>query len=165
MVCLFGDVKRMKIITIVDEDFINYKKACMYIAFPHCSFKCGCDLCQNSDLAKQMPINVSYSSIVNRYINNEYTNAVVFAGLEPFDDYYDLLNLIIYFRKVTDDDIVIYTGYNKDEIYDKIEEIKSYNLKNIIIKFGRYIPNESVHYDDVLGVNLASSNKYAERIS
>ena len=25
---------------ITDEDFVNYKKPVMYIAFPKCSFKC-----------------------------------------------------------------------------------------------------------------------------
>ena len=38
-------------------------------------------------------------------------------------------------------------------------------FKNIIIKFGRYIPNQQAHYDDILGVNLASNNQYAIKIS
>ena len=37
--------------------------------------------------------------------------------------------------------------------------------ENIIIKFGRYIPNQEKHYDDVLGIELASDNQYAEVIS
>ena len=36
---------------------------------------------------------------------------------------------------------------------------------NIIIKFGRYIPNKQSHYDNILGVNLASDNQYAVKIS
>ena len=36
---------------------------------------------------------------------------------------------------------------------------------NIIIKFGRFIPNREPHFDEVLGVNLASNNQYAKRIS
>ena len=42
------------------------------------------------------------------------------------------------------------------------------NLKqfpNIIIKFGRFIPNQQSHYDEVLGINLASDNQYAKKIS
>ena len=39
------------------------------------------------------------------------------------------------------------------------------NYKNIIIKYGRYITNQEKHYDEVLGVYLASENQYAERIS
>ena len=155
----------MKVVTIIDEDFINYKKASMYIAFPKCSFKCGEGLCQNSPLAKQKRIEVDDESIVVRYLRNTYTDAIVFAGLEPFDDYIDMVNLISIFRKLTQDDIVIYTGYNKDEIESKINCLKDdYGFNNIIIKFGRYIPNQEPHYDEVLGVNLASDNQYAERI-
>lgn len=157
----------MKVITIVDEDFVNYKKASMYIAFPNCSFKCGKNICQNSPLATQPRIDISYESIVRRYLNNQYTNAIVFAGLEPFDDFTDLELLINEFRIYTDDDIVIYTGYNKDEIQERINYLKdTCGYKNIIIKFGRYIPKliQESHYDEVLGVNLASDNQYAERI-
>ena len=154
----------MEIITIIDEDFINYKKASMYIAFPKCSFKCGKELCQNSPLAKQKHVNISYESIVKRYINNKYTDAIVFAGLEPFDSFDDMCNLIGEFRIYTTDDIVIYTGYNKDEILKSVNYIKNNFGKNIIIKFGRFIPNQKSHYDEVLGINLASDNQYAERI-
>lgn len=155
----------MKVITIIDEDFVNYKKASMYIAFPNCTFKCGKDLCQNSPLAKQERVEISYESIVRRYLKNNYTNAIVFAGLEPFDSYIDVELLISEFRIYTEDDIVIYTGYNKDEIEKEIIYFRDIcNYKNIIVKFGRYIPNQEPHYDEVLGVKLASDNQYAERI-
>ena len=62
-----------------------------------------------------------------------------------------------------DDDFVIYTGYNKNEIEDWIiDSLK--NFGNVIIKYGRYIPDQEPHYDEVLGVNLASDNQYAERL-
>ena len=35
---------------------------------------------------------------------------------------------------------------------------------NIIIKYGRYIPDQEPHQDEVLGVRLASNNQYAERM-
>ena len=38
-------------------------------------------------------------------------------------------------------------------------------FKNIIIKFGRYIPNRNNKYDEILGVTLASDNQFAEKIS
>jgi hypothetical protein len=38
------------------------------------------------------------------------------------------------------------------------------NFDNIIIKYGRFIPNQEQHYDETLGVNLASNNQYAERL-
>ena len=70
------------------------------------------------------------------------------------------------FREFSNDDLVIYTGYNKEEerSQDLINFIKRNQYKNIIIKYGRYIPNQTPHYDEVLGVNLASDNQYAERL-
>ena len=35
---------------------------------------------------------------------------------------------------------------------------------NIIIKFGRFIPNQPSIYDEILGVTLASNNQYAKRL-
>ena len=61
------------------------------------------------------------------------------------------------------DDFVIYTGYYPNEIKHEIEELE--RSENIIIKFGRFLYNDKPIFDDVLGVTLASSNQYAERIS
>lgn len=152
---------------IIYEDFVNYKKISMYISFPYCSFKCdkefGCQICQNGSLANTENINISLDRIVDRYINNPISEAVVMAGLEPMDSFEELMELISAFRDKTEDDIVIYTGYYKDEILDKVDELSSF--KNIIIKFGRFIPYQERHYDKVLGVYLASDNQYAERVS
>lgn len=84
-------------------------------------------------------------------------------GLEPFDSWNDLREFIQKLREYSNDDIVIYTGYNRDEVIEYIRELSVY--PNIIVKFGRYIPNQEKHYDDVLEVYLASNNQYAERIS
>lgn len=153
---------------IIDEDFINYKKPSMVIEFPYCSFKCDkeCDMqvCQNSALATSCNITVDLGNIVQRYINNDITQAIIFQGLEPFDSIQDMLYLIRVFRQYTQDDIVIYTGYYKQEIEDMVLFL-SQTYDNIIIKFGRYIPNKNKRYDYVLGVELASDNQYAERIS
>ena len=153
----------MKIKGLITEDFVNYKKASMTIIFPYCTFKCGKDYCQNSSLAKTPIIEISVDDLVNRYINNPITEAVVMQGLEPFDSWNDLKEFVQKLREYNNDDIVIYTGYNKDEVSKYIEELSVY--PNIIIKFGRYIPNQDGHYDDVLGVYLISNNQYAERIS
>ena len=37
-------------------------------------------------------------------------------------------------------------------------------LKNVIIKFGRYIPGQEKVFDEILGIYLASSNQYAKHI-
>lgn len=158
----------MKLKGIIDEDAINYKKISMVLEFPICKgFKCdrecGQQVCQNSALASAPDIEVNPTDLVKRYIDNLITQAVCCQGLECFDSFEDLFSFIFLFRSVTDDDIVIYTGYNKEEIADKVKLLTQF--PNIIIKFGRYIPNQQSHYDEVLGVNLASDNQYAERIS
>ena len=153
----------MKIKGLISEDFVNYKKPAMTIMFPCCNFKCGTEYCQNSPLATAENIELDILDIVIRYLNNPITESVVMQGLEPIDSWNDLIELVDCLRRSTNDDIVIYTGYNKEEIINKVCRLSNY--KNIIIKYGRYIPNQEKHYDEVLGVYLASSNQYAERIS
>ena len=152
---------------IVDEDFVNYKKPSMFIAFPSCTFKCerecGKKMCQNSELTQAPNINVSTNSLIERYMNNPITQSVVCGGLEPMDSWEDLQCFIMNFRYWCDDDIVIYTGYTENEIQDKIDWLKVY--EPIIIKFGRYIPNQQKHFDEVLGIELASDNQYGVKIS
>lgn len=162
-------MNKITIKQLQDEDFVNYKKPCMFIGFPHCSFKCekdcGIKCCQNSELFNSPNIQLHTSTIVQRYMNNNITSAIVMGGLEPFDAEEDLINLIFELRKETDDDIVIYTGYNKEEIQYRESYKEIINFKNIIIKFGRFIPNQEKHFDKVLGINLASDNQYAEKVS
>lgn len=154
----------MKVKGIIIEDFINYRKPSMTIMFPHCiGFKCGAEHCQNSPLSKSEDIEIDISDVIIKYLNNPITKAIVMQGLEPFDSWNDLIEFIDRFRKSSDDDIVIYTGYYKEEIADKTALLSKY--KNIIIKYGRYIPNQEKHYDKVLGVWLASNNQFAEKIS
>lgn len=152
---------------IIDCDLINYKKPSMVIMFPTCDFKCdkecGQEVCQNGALAGAPPIPILAKDIVNSYLQNDMNQAIVFQGLEPFDSWRDMYFLIQMLRKETNDDIVIYTGYNKEEIKDKVYLLDLF--PNIIIKYGRYIPGQEPHYDEILGVKLASDNQYAEKIS
>lgn len=153
---------------LVDESFVDYKKPCMYIAFSKCSFKCdreaGCSICQNSRLAQEEDIDISIIEIISRYVKNPITKAIVMSGLEPFDSPLDLFALIVELRNYTSDDIIIYTGYTEQEIESYVNALKK-EYSNIIIKFGRFIPNQEKHYDEVLGVELASPNQYARRVS
>lgn len=157
----------MKVKGIVFEDFLNYKKPSLFIIFPYCNFKCdkdcGLKVCQNSSLAKEKEIEYSIDKIVNNYIKNDITKAIVCGGLEPMDSFDDLKELVSALRVKTNDDIVIYTGYREEEIEDKANDLKQF--ANIIIKFGRYIPNDKEYYNDILGINLASRNQYAKKIS
>lgn len=159
----------MRIKGLVDEDFVNYKKPSMFIIFPYCTFKCEKEAkvycCQNSDLAQSPNIEFDIDEIVERYINNPITSAIVCGGLEPLDSFDDLSRLLYSFRDKTENDFVIYTGYTKHECEEKGYLTQLSNFSNVIIKFGRYIPNSKSHYDEVLGVTLNSDGQYAEKIS
>ena len=157
----------MEIKGVLHEDFVNYKKPSMLVMFPKCTFKCdkecGSQVCQNSALAKGATTCIAAPYIAEKYLDNPFTSAVVCAGLEPFDTFTDLLDFVNAIREKTNDDIVIYTGYNEDEIEELIYQLKQY--QNIYIKFGRFVPNQQTHYDEVLGVNLASDNQYGKKVS
>ena len=159
----------MRIKNIVSEDFLNYKKSSMFIITCLCDWKCCHEahidesVCQNNSLLKNKTRDIKDECIVDSYLNNDITEAIVFGGLEPLLQFNELVSLISKFREKTEDDIVIYTGYYPSEIEKEINILKKFS--NIIIKFGRYIPNRCTRYDDVLGVTLASDNQYAEKIS
>lgn len=155
---------------IVEEDFVNYKKPSMVIMFPNCTFKCEKDcgkrVCQNGALAKTAAFDIARRKICERYIANPITSAIVFGGLEPLDSFRDVLWLIHDFRMLgVNDDIVIYTGYKEDEVENMSPYAKLKEFENIVIKFGRYVPDQKPHYDEVLGINLASDNQYGKKIT
>lgn len=161
----------MKIKTIVDEDFVNYKAPVMYIGTSRCNGKCcreagiPLSVCQNDGWRANATIEMADDDIIKRYLDNDITGAICFAGLEPFEQFDQMYDLIAKFRKEynRDDTVLIYTGYYKEEIAEQVEKLKEF--KNIIIKFGRFIPNNPSRFDEVLGVHLASDNQYAEQIS
>ena len=167
----------MLIKAIIDEDFLNYKKPSMYIATPKCSFKCdkecGCAVCQNSELALAHEHEIGVRALIKRYLTNPITKAIVISGLEPFDTPELIYEVVLGFRDIgVMDDIVIYTGYTEKELTlddSGRQEVATYNwlrhYPNIYIKFGRFVPGQAPHYDEVLGVKLASDNQYGKKVS
>ena len=159
----------MKIKGLKDEDFVNFKKPSMFIIAPSCTFKCdidnNCEVCQNSHLAHAPIIEIDNQTLIERYLNNNITKAIVFGGLEPLDNFKEMFDFIKLLRKeyCCKDEIVIYTGYNKFELTEQLKILKQF--PNIIVKFGRYFKDCEPIYDEVLGLELASPNQYAERIS
>ena len=141
----------------------------MFISTSTCSFKCeaesGICCCQNSDLAKAPKIDVSIKMIIGRYISNPITQSICFGGLEPIDQFSEICEFINTLRTLyyCNDDVVIYTGYKKNEISSEVDILREW--PNIIVKFGRYVPGQEPHFDPVLGVKLASDNQYGEVIS
>lgn len=160
----------MRVKAIVDEWFQDYKKPSMFIATCFCDFKCCHDanipisVCQNHTLFEKQIIDVPAEDIIRRYTSNNLTQAVVIGGLEPMLQFNELMEFIVAFRsKGIDDDIVVYTGYREDEVVKEIVAMSFY--PNIVVKFGRYIPDRKQHYDSILGVSLANDEQFAKRIS
>lgn len=172
----------MRILNVIDEDIVNYKKISMYIAFPYCSMKCNIDankeICQNIQLLQERALQIDGDELIKRYLANPLSKAIVLGGLEPLDSKFDLIPFIDALRNKykCHDDVVIYTGYTEEElnkevpfsykgcepniVCDLYTQLKNYD--NIIIKYGRYIENNVPHYDEVLGIKLASDNQYAK---
>ena len=162
----------MRIRTLVDEDFVNYKKPSMFVGTCFCGGKCCTEaglplsVCQNNDLRNTKIMDISDDALISRYLNNDISSAIVFGGMEPFEQTEEVLEFIAKLRECyhNNDDVVIYTGYYPEEIPENYLFELLY-LGNIIIKFGRYKPDEKSHYDETLGVNLASDNQYAIKIT
>lgn len=160
----------MKLKGVVAEDFVNYKLPSLFLISSVCDWKCcmeqGLDIsiCQNEQMAKQPTKEISAETIYKAYANNNITKAIVIGGLEPMLQVDEVLDVVKYFRdQRCNDPFIIYTGYYPQEIAAELNHLR--NFDNIIIKFGRYIPNRPSRYDDVLGITLVSDNQYAERIS
>lgn len=161
----------MRVKTIVDEDFVNYRKPSMFIGTISCGGKCCLEggfplsVCQNDGWRGSAPIDIQDEVIVKRYLQNKITHSIVLGGLEPMEQSDEVLALIKTLREDFDchDDVVIYTGYYPDEVTAILDKLQAFD--NIVVKFGRYVLNMKSRFDDVLGVNLASDNQYAVRIS
>lgn len=151
---------------IIWEDTVNYKKICTTLMFPVCDFKCdkenGVQLCQNWGLAAAPTQTVHINGFMRRYIDNPLSEAIVIQGLEPFDTPLALYTVAAALKDFNcTDDFVIYTGYYRDEVGAKLKPL--YEVPGrLIVKWGRYIPNQEPHFDPVLGINLASKNQYGE---
>ena len=164
----------MKVKNIIWEDFCNYKKPSTFIGTTKCSFKCdkecGQQVCQNSALAAAPDIEISNDEIITTFYNNKISEALVIGGLEPFDTFDELYKFLIDYKEyitsnqLAAQDVVIYSGYNENEIWNYLRALKGLNLP-IIVKFGRFIPNKESIYDSELGVLLSSYNQYAIKLS
>ena len=155
---------------VKQDDFVQYKKPCVVVCFPNCTWKCCTEagiptsVCQNQEMCGLKDIDITPEDVYNLYKESLFAESICCSGLEPMLQFDDVLSLLKYFREHDcNADFVVYTGYYRNEIEDKIEQLAKY--KNVIVKFGRYVPNQEKHYDEVLGVWLASDNQYAERIS
>lgn len=158
-----NETKKINLFDVNTADFVNYK-SCTYniLAGISCTFKCGKEFCINNPLINQEIVITTNDKLIKDYLNQSIATSITFQGLEALDNLKQILWFIYYFRKESNDNIILWTGYTKEECEDLIFLIKKMGWNNIIIKYGRYIPNRPSRYDEVLGINLVSDNQYAE---
>lgn len=159
----------MLVKTVLEERFDDYRLPSLYIGCVSCNGKCAAegrfsiDMCINDVWRKTPNVRVDDDVIIRRYLRNPITSAVVFGLLEPMEQFDEVYAFVEKLRinYQCDDDVVIYTGYTEKECQEAgwIEKLSGFH--NIVIKFGRFIPNHAAHFDEVLGVKLASDNQYA----
>ena len=156
----------MRVRTINEEDYSHYREPSMVIGTCFCTFKCCHEggfpetECHNSEMDKLGITDISGDDILALYESNPISKALVFAGLEPllqFDEVCDLSRAFRTRNKV--DPIIVYTGYKKVEV--PLVELGMKEFSPVIIKYGRYVPNQRAHYDEILGVDLVSDGQYA----
>lgn len=160
----------MRVKAIETERYQDYKLPSLFIASCFCNFKCCTELgidaggCQNSPLANFPIKRIPDETIYMLYVSNPITKAVVIGGMEPLVQIDEVEKLIKVFRTHGDDSpFVIYTGYYPEEIEDELSRLRRFT--NIVVKFGRFIPDRPHRFDDVLGVELSSDNQFAQQIS
>lgn len=156
---------------VIKQDCINNGKSITYLieSGVKCTFKCDKEsksqVCQNYSLCKTAPKVFMIKNLINDYLSQNLSKSITFQGLEPLDSLKQHLWFIYHFRKICNDPIYLWTGYTEEECDDLIYLINKMKWENIIIKFGRFIPNDESHLDPVLGVELKSKNQYAKKIS
>lgn len=148
-----------------------YKKPSMVITASRCSGKCFAghedikeDICPDIKYFFERTEDIRDDKIVVAYTEDKRYKALVFAGLEPFDSFSEMLRLIKIFRGAgIEDDIVIYTGYEAEEIWSLLSMLSE--ISNVIVKLGRHLPNVKPGADPVLGVVLDSENQHGELLN
>ena len=94
----------MRIKTVVNERFQDYKKPSLFVATAMCDWKCCSEagrrqaMCQNSPIAQLPTVDISEEEIFLRYTSDPITQAVVIGGLEPLLQQDEVLELVKYFR-------------------------------------------------------------------
>lgn len=155
---------------VIIEDFCNFKLPSLFISSISCDWKCcieqgtGREICQNESVIYSPIIDMNDEDLLSLFLGNDITKAVVIGGLEPLLQIDEIDRLIALFRKRgVNCDFIIYTGYYPEEIKNQLDTLSRH--ENVIIKFGRYLLNSKPVFDTVLGVELASNNQFARRIS
>jgi hypothetical protein len=157
----------MKLLAQPKTVFNDYKKVGLYVPTSCCTFKCVTEAkekgiefieCQNHALLGCNKINMSAKDIYNMVQEDVFVEAVILSGLDPLDSFEETIEFIDEFRKLSDMEIVIFTGYKEEEISNKMSLLSKYN--GITMKVGRYDPTIPPRYDPIGEVTLATGNQY-----
>lgn len=171
-------MSKIHLIDVATDNVTDYKETSLFLVFPYCSGKCG-EECQNKDLRKKEVKEFNTEDIIKFYQSLDTHNAVVCGGLEPWDSFEELKQLVEDFARsssVKPVDFVIYTGYDnlikyyfdgryrevKEDFFDLLQTWINYAdpSSNLIIKQGKYdINRKTSWHSDVLGVDLATNNQ------
>jgi len=152
----------MRLKQIIDESFGDFKQCSMLLVADKCTFKC--EGCQNKHLMLLETQEFPDEEILERFLNNPISEAIVIGGLEPFEQLSEVVHFI---SKATEMKlsvpIVVYTGFDMED-YDLYwsgfePAAKSYDGP-VIVKFGRYIQGSKPYFNKDLGVTLISDNQY-----
>lgn len=160
----------MRLNTVVNEWYQDYRKPSMFLGTVSCGGKCCIEsgiplsVCHNDGWRACAAADYDNLDLCEQYLSNPITQAIVIGGLEPFEQFGELVDFLTTLRsaKRCDDDVVIYTGYYPEEIAQQVDTLSIF--KNIIIKFGRFVPNARPRFDPILGVDLSSDNQFARRL-
>ena len=108
----------MKLKFIKRDDFVNYKKCSMFLGTTSCDWKCckennlPCSTCQNYPWSNNPIKEFDNKDIISMYLKDGLEESIVFGGLEPMLQFQELVSFIDKFRKVSNDDIIIYCVKN-----------------------------------------------------
>lgn len=158
------------LIDVKSDNITDYIKTSLLLVFPYCSGKCKG--CQNYELQKKgdsLKKQFKIDSIISYYDSLTTHEAIVCAGLEPFDSFNDLYLLVenLFSDENRNIDFVIYTGYYKEEIENLVNnmiKLLKDNNKSLIIKYGRYDETDIKEWkSNILGVKISTKNQYIEK--
>ena len=90
----------MRLKSLIDEDFVNYKEAAMFIGTTKCGGKCCIEagipltVCQNDTWRNAPIVEMDTEELCHRYLDNVLTSAIVIGGLEPFEQFDEIREFI-----------------------------------------------------------------------
>lgn len=150
----------MEIKGVIWEDFNNYRLPSLFIGTSSCPH--NCEGCQNEALKLVKGVKVTNAFLIDAYVNNPITKAIVLGGLDPLMTFEDTYSFVKDVRKRgINDTIIIYTGFKEEVVDHWVEKLVALG-GHLVVKYGKYIKGHEPHMDSVLGVRLASDNQYAK---